>query len=162
MTTSNLTSRQRSAVVLLRIFIGWHFLYEGVIKLFNANWTAKYYLLSSEGFASPLFSWLAGDGMIGFINTMNILCLIVVGLALLIGMFEKLGAIVGIALLLLYYLAHPAFPGLEQAGTEGSYFLVNKNLIEAAALYVLYLMPTGAYFGIQGLFKSNSLKTSNA
>ena len=161
MTTQNLTNKQKSALVLMRIFIGWHFLYEGVIKLFNANWTAKYYLLSAEGFAKPIFTSLAGDGMIGLVDTMNIICLIVVGLALLLGIFERLGAIVGIVLLLLYYFAHPAFPGLNQAGTEGSYFLVNKNLIEAAALYVIYLIPTGYYFGLSGMIWPTSIKTSN-
>ncbi len=156
MSMDPLHKRQLNALVLLRIFIGWHFLYEGVIKLFNANWTAKFYLLSSEGFAKPLFTWLAGDGMIGIVDFLNIACLVFVGLALILGYLEKLGAWLGIGLLLMYYLAHPAFPGLQQAGTEGSYFIINKNLIEAAALYVLFLLPTGDYFGIKRFIRSNS------
>ena len=80
----------------------------------------------------------------------------VVGLSLLLGYFERIGSVFGICLLLMYYLAHPALPGASQAGTEGSYWIINKNLIEAAALFVLYQMPTGTYFGLQSL-KKNSL-----
>lgn len=156
----NLRKTQLNALVFLRIVIGWHFLYEGVVKLFNANWTAKYYLLSSEGFAKPIFTWLASDAMIGIVDFLNIACLVVVGLALTLGMFERLGAIIGIGLLIMYYFAHPAFPGLDQAGTEGSYFLVNKNLIEAVALYLLFLIPTGYYFGIKRLRENTSIQTA--
>lgn len=159
MTTDNFEKNQRSAIVLLRMLIGWHFLYEAVVKIFNPNWTSKYYLLSAESFTKPFFTWLAGDGLIGMVDFLNILALVIVGITLVLGIFERMGAIVGILLLLLYYFAHPAFPGASQAGTEGSYFLVNKNLIEAAALYVIYLCPTGQYFGLRGFFSPASLKT---
>jgi thiosulfate dehydrogenase [quinone] large subunit len=161
MNTDNFHSNQRSALTLLRLLIGWHFLYEAAVKIFNPNWTAKYYLLSAESFTKPFFTWLAGDGLIGMVDFMNILILAIVGLTLVLGVFERLGALLGIVLLLLYYFAHPAFPGASQAGTEGSYFLINKNLIEAAALYVIYLCPTGQYFGLRGLMSPASLKTSN-
>ena len=59
----------------------------------------------------------------------------------------------------MYYLAHPALPGSSQVGTEGSYWIINKNLIEAAALYVLYNIPTSTYFGLNLLKKKNSLIT---
>jgi thiosulfate dehydrogenase (quinone) large subunit len=148
-----------NAVVLMRLLIGWHFLYEGVIKLFNPHWTSKAYMLSAQGFGKPLFTWLGSDSMIGIVDTVNILCLIVVGVTLLLGYLERFGSLVGIVLLLLYYLAHPAFPGMDQTGTEGSYYIINKNLIEAAALYVIYLIPTAHYFGLKGFVKPASLQT---
>jgi thiosulfate dehydrogenase [quinone] large subunit len=152
-----LETKQYTALAMLRFFIGWHFLYEGVIKLFNPNWTAAGYMMSAEGFAKPFFQWLGRDTLIGTIDFLNILCLVFVGLALVIGFWEKLAAVAGIGLLVLYYLAHPAFPGLDQVGTEGSYYIINKNLIEAAALYVIYLFPTGQYFGIKRLIKPSSV-----
>jgi len=158
---NNLQANQQKGLVIMRLFIGWHFLYEGVIKLFNPNWTSKFYLLSAEGFTKPLFTWLASDGVVGVIDMLNVLALVIVGLSLILGLSERVGAIIGIGLLILYYCAHPAFPGLEQAGTEGSYFLINKNLIEAAALYVIYLCPTGHYFGLRGLLNRRSLGATN-
>jgi len=37
---------------------------------------------------------------------------------------------------------------------EGSYIIVNKNLIEAGALYVLYLFPTSQLIGLDRLILS--------
>ena len=153
MTKNELHQKQRTAIIILRLLIGWHFLYEGAIKLFNPNWTAKAYMMSAQGPTKSIFAWLGSDSLIGIVDFLNILCLILVGITLILGIWERLGALVGIGLLLLYYLAHPAFPGLSQAGTEGSYFIINKNLIEAAALYVIYLLPTAQYFGISRLIR---------
>ena len=50
-------------LVLLRILIGWHFLYEGVIKAYNPSWTSRGYLLSAS-ILKPFFNWLAGDSLI--------------------------------------------------------------------------------------------------
>ena len=155
MTIDNFQIGQKNALVLMRIFIGWHFLYEGIIKLFDPSWTARGYLASSEGFMSSFFVWLSSDSMINIVDLINIFLLVVVGLTLLLGFMERLGAMWGAVLLIFYYLAHPAFPGLNQAGTEGSYWIINKNLIEAAALYVVYKFPTESYFGLSKLFRSN-------
>jgi thiosulfate dehydrogenase [quinone] large subunit len=154
MNTASFSKGSINAIVLMRIFIGWHFLYEGVLKLYNPGWTSKAYLMSAELIA-PVFRWMASDSMIGIIDYFNIFCLLIVGFTLVLGYYEKLGAVFGVGLLLLYYLAHPAIPGASQIGTEGSYWIINKNLIEAAGLYIIYQIPTGVYFGL-GIFKKSS------
>ena len=139
----------------MRLFIGWHFLYEGLVKLFNPGWTAKGYLLSSEGFLSPLFRWLGESSLLAASDWITTLVLIGVGLCLTLGYWEKQAGIAGMALLALFYLAHPAWPGLPMTGpVEGNYFIVNKNLIEIAALGVLAYFPTGHLAGLGVLFKS--------
>lgn len=151
MNTQKLTSVQGSALVLLRIFIGWHFLYEGVIKAYNPSWTSKGYLLSAS-VLKPFFAWLASESLVSTIDILNIAGLIAVGVSLLIGVKVRWGCIAGILLLALYYLAHPPFPGLPQGPAEGSYWVVNKNLIEMAALFVIYQFPLTTLFGFEGLF----------
>lgn len=151
-----LSNRQNNAVVLFRLLIGWHFFYEGITKLYNPSWTAKAYLNSSSGPFKWFFEMLSGDGIIGIIDYLNILGLAGIGLALILGFWDKWASIAGIILLLFYYFSQPPFPGLAQIGTEGNYFLVNKNLIEAAGLYVIYCFPTSQYFGIQKLFGSSN------
>ncbi len=149
-----------SAITLLRVLIGWHFLYEGVLKFYNPSWSAKAYLVSAETLTG-FYQLLAGDTLIGIIDAANIIVLILVGLTLILGLFEKQGALLGIILLLLYYLAHPAFMNSTQLGAEGNYWIVNKNLIEAAALFVLYMIPTGSFFGLGIFWKSSThLKTT--
>lgn len=153
MKENSLSNGQLNVLVLLRIFIGWHFLYEGVIKFYNPSWTAKGYLLSSEGIFQPFFTMLADDSIIGFIDGINIAILLMVGVCLILGIMVRNASLSGALLLLLYYLSHPALPGFQQGPSEGSYWIVNKNLIETAALLVLMYFPTEHYFSIKLLFR---------
>lgn len=159
MNISKLTKVQGFVLVLLRILIGWHFLYEGVIKAYNPSWTSRGYLLSAS-ILKPFFTWLAGDSRIAVIDDLNIIALIAVGISLLIGIKVKWGCIGGVLLLLLYYFAHPPLPGLPQGPSEGSYWIVNKNLIEMAALFVVYQFPLTSVFGLEILFTKNKVVTS--
>ncbi len=158
MDTLKLSAGQRYGLVLLRVFIGWHFLYEGVLKLYNPSWTSKGYLLSAS-ILKPFFIWLADASRISIIDTLNIVGLIAVGASLLIGLKVRWGCIGGILLLLLYYLAHPPFTSLPQGPSEGSYWIVNKNLIEMVALYVIYQFPLTSSFGIENLFSKKKVNT---
>ncbi len=153
----------KDSVVLLRIFIGWHFLYEGIIKLYNPEWTSFGYLASAQGPLKSIFSALTNEAVIGWVDALNMTALIVVGVTLILGIYEKIGAFVGIGLLALYYLAHPSFPWLMQVNVEGSYWFVNKNLIELVACLIIYQFPTGQYFGLKRIFnkKIETTKTEN-
>ncbi|MDV7394271.1 hypothetical protein RZS08_23015, partial [Arthrospira platensis SPKY1] len=63
-------------------------------------------------------------------------------------------AFAGMALLGLYYLSHPAWPGLDYIfPSDGSYFIINKTLIELFALYVVFAWPTDHILGLERLFK---------
>lgn len=160
MKSNELSSGQTTSLILLRILIGWHFLYEGVLKLYNPAWTSKGYLLSAS-FLKPFFTWITGDSILGVVDTLNIVGLIGVGLGLLAGFKIKWACVGGVLLLALYYLAHPPFPGLEQGPAEGSYWIVNKNLIELAALIVLYQFPVYTSFGIERIFSRNKPESAN-
>jgi thiosulfate dehydrogenase [quinone] large subunit len=158
MTTQKLSAVQGNTLVLLRVLIGWHFLYEGVIKAYNPSWTAKGYLLSAS-VLKPFFTWLASESLISTIDFLNIAGLIAVGMSLLLGLKVRWGCIGGILLLAFYYLAHPPFSSLPQGPAEGSYWVVNKNLIEMAALFVIYQFPLTSVFGLEGLFSKEKVKT---
>lgn len=159
MNSPNLSPVQRYTLVLLRILIGWHFLYEGIIKAYNPSWTSKGYLLSAS-ILKPVFAWLASDSFISIIDNLNIIGLIAVGISLMLGVKVRWGCIAGVLLLLLYYLAHPPFPGLPQGPAEGSYWIVNKNLIEMAALFVIYQFPLSKVFGLEIFFSKNKVNTA--
>lgn len=107
------------------------------------------------------FQWLASESMISVVDTLNIAALILVGIGLIVGFKTKWVSVIGIGLLLLYYFAHPPFPGYAQGPSEGSYWLVNKNLIEAAALLVVFLFPTENAFGIGRLFTKKKMEPAH-
>ena len=143
-------------LTFLRILVGWHFLYEGIVKLFNPSWSASAYLLESTWWFAGIFKALATDQfLLPIVNFLNTWGLILIGLGLFFGLFTRLAAWSGAGLLLLYYLAHPPFTGLIEGSTvEGSYIWVNKNLIEMVALVLLSIVPIQWMFGADHLIQN--------
>lgn len=143
------------SLVTLRVLIGWHFLYEGLIKLVNPDWSAVGFLLDSQGvFAKMFISMASNPEMLNVIDILNTWGLILVGLGLIMGVLNKYATWGGIALLALYFLSHPPMVGFKfSAPSEGSYLWVNKNLIEMCAIFVLYLFPTSHIIGIDRFLK---------
>ena len=147
---------------ILRIVIGWHFLYEGIIKLFIPDWSAEAYLRGSYGFLSGFFHWLAFDpGLLNIVNFLNIWGMILIGIGLFLGIFIRISSIAGIALLLLYYFAYPPFgSSVFSVSSEGHYWIINRNLIEALILVIIYFWPAKVYSleKFIGYFKNKSKK----
>ncbi|MBE0638057.1 MAG: DoxX family membrane protein [Bacteroidales bacterium] len=142
-----------TALVLLRLAIGWHFFYEGMVKVLTPSWTSKAYLLDSGGFAKPFFEWIAQNPTLLSINdVVNAWVLSLVGFFLLLGFKVRPAALAGMILLGLYYLSHPAWPGIEYLfPSDGSYFVINKTLIELAAMLVIFAFPTAHIIGLERL-----------
>jgi thiosulfate dehydrogenase [quinone] large subunit len=144
---------QLTALVALRILIGWHFFYEGLAKLLNPYWTSAGYLSESKWWFSDLFiSLAASPGTLGVIDFLNSWGLVAIGVGLMLGCLTRAATIAGIVLLFLYYIAAPPFVGYVYAmPAEGAYLVVNKVLIELAALVVLLAFPTGTLVGLDRL-----------
>lgn len=142
-------------LVALRVAIGWHFMYEGVAKLLQDNWTAYSFLIDSEGVFSNLFRNMANNPTIlGIVDQLNMWGLTLIGFALIVGVFSRFAKLAGILLLLFYYLAQPPLMMAEYLlPGEGSYLWVNKNLIELLALGVLYVFPTAHIVGIDRVLR---------
>ncbi len=138
------------AIVLLRVAIGWHFLYEGVAKLQKPDWTAAGYLQQSRGVLAGLFKWMAGNpNVLEVVNPLNMWGLTLIGLGLILGCFTRLSAAAGMLIVLLFYLANPPFVGyFYSIPTEGNYLIVNKNLVEIAALAVVFFTGSGRVAGL--------------
>jgi thiosulfate dehydrogenase (quinone) large subunit len=145
-------------LVILRIAIGWHLLYEGIIKLLNPNWSSVGYLMDSKGWFSGIFHSIAGNpDVLQVADFLNVWGLILIGLGLILGLFTRLSCYAGIALLALYYLSHPPLLNAVYAiPSEGNYMLVNKNLIELITLGVLLLFPTSRIIGLDRFVFGNS------
>jgi thiosulfate dehydrogenase [quinone] large subunit len=150
---SGYSTWQTIALVALRILIGWHFLYEGAIKLFDPEWSSSWYLLDSQGLFSGFFYSLTfNQTLLRIVDLINIWTLILIGLGLILGFFTRLSIISGIILLSLYYLSHPPLPAFEYLlPFEGHYLIVDKNLIEIFAMVIILVFPAGHIIGIDRL-----------
>jgi thiosulfate dehydrogenase [quinone] large subunit len=153
-----LSMAQQVGLVLLRTLIGWHFAYEGYFKLMRpawgpdgaplAAWTSAGYLRGATGPFASLFHYLAGSPWLPWIDVLVAAALLVAGLSLMLGLFTDAGAVIGLALLALFYVSLPPTSGVPQPGTEGAYLFVNKNLVEAGGLLVVLLFGTGRIAGL--------------
>ena len=143
-------------LALLRIVIGWHFLYEGLVKLINPSWTARPFLEGSRWIFGDLFRWMiSGDTGMWIIDNVNAYGLTIIGIALILGVFTRVALWSGITLLFMYYLAYPPFGGFSYgAPSEGSYLIVNKNLIELFAMILLAVTGSGQFFSLDMLRKN--------
>ena len=84
MKKTDLSNYQLTFLVLLRWLIGWHLLYEGLVKLTNPAWSSKAYLASAEGLFAGFFHTLAqSEGLLRFVDYMNMWGLAVIGFCLI-------------------------------------------------------------------------------
>jgi len=162
---SRLSRAQTVILLILRIAIGWHFLYEGTAKLLIPGWSSAPYLHTARGIFAGIFHGMAADpGVLRVVDLVNIWGLILVGLALMLGAFTRVASIVGIGFLLLYYMAHPPLIVTDlRVPVEGHYlFPVDKNLVELLALGFLLFIPSRLLPGLDRLFSSMKSKVPEA
>ena len=77
-----------------------------------------------------------------------------IGVLLVLGLFTRVAACGGIALVLLFYLCNPPFVGyFYSIPSEGSYLIVNKNLVEVFALVVILLTRSGLFAGLDRIVR---------
>jgi len=146
MKPNNLNFYNRLFITILRVAIGWHFLYEGLSKILQGNWTASGFLLNTSGFLSGFYHWIASSpAILGTTDILNMWGLLFIGLALFIGLFSRFASLSGILLLTLYYFAYPPFGNPMLNAADGHLFIVDKLFIEAAALLFLFFYREKGY-----------------
>lgn len=142
--STNYTKTQLYLLTALRVIIGYHFLNEGLNKLFANTWSSGGFLIQSNWIFSDLFIAIANSPTLIYVSDfLNIWGQILIGLGLMLGFFSRYAAFAGATLLLLYYVALPPF--LE------SYTFVDRNLLELIGLLITALFQTSHIIGLDGL-----------
>ena len=143
----------KTIITIIRAAIGWHFLYEGFIKLFADEWSAASYLNNTHGFLSGFYHWLAAAPLrMEIVDFLNIWGLILIGLALFIGLCARWASLAGALLLTLYYFAYPPF-GISLLGGDGTVYIINTLFIEGAILVFFFFFKEKGY-GLDNLVQS--------
>src|SRR3989304_4825167 len=83
-----MTKSQKLSLFLLRVSIGWLFLYAGLSKLMKGNWSAAGYLNSAKTFPD-LYHWFASPGILPVINFLNEYGQILIGISLILGILVR-------------------------------------------------------------------------
>ncbi|HEV8202864.1 MAG TPA: hypothetical protein VGP98_01430 [Pyrinomonadaceae bacterium] len=154
-----LVNRSQSvALIVLRTLIGWHFLYEAYFKIMSpawsrsggplTPWSSAGYLQGASGPLGGIFHRLVNAGWTVWLDRGVKVALLVSGLSVILGLFTRVGLWLGLAMLALFYLLYVPTLGIPQPNNEGTYLIVNKTLIEAAAVAVLLMFDTGRIAGL--------------
>lgn len=143
---ANYSNIQLYLLLALRIIIGYHFLYEGLNKLFADSWSSGGFLIQSNWIFSDLFIAIANSPtLVAISDVLNIWGQIFIGLGLILGLFSTTAAICGALLMFLYYVAIPPF-------VENLLF-IDKNLLEFLAFLIIAVFPTSKIIGIDLLIR---------
>ena len=87
------------------------------------------------------------------VNPLNMWGLAFIGLGLILGCFTRLASAAGMIVIGVYYLCNPLLVGyFYSIPMEGNYLVINKNLVEMAALFVILVTNSGRHMGLDRIF----------
>lgn len=138
-----MTQFQKSSLFFLRITLGWMFFYAGITKVLNPQWSASGYLQGAKTFAG-FYQWLLQPDVLPIVNFVNEWGLTLLGIALILGVFVRVGSLLGSLLMLMYY-----FPILQFPYPNVHSYLVDEHIIYIAALLFLAAMRAGRIWGLE-------------
>lgn len=127
----------------MRVSIGWMFFYAGITKVIDPTWSAAGYLKGAKTFTG-FYQWLTTPDLLPLTNFINEWALTLLGVALLLGVFVRLGGVLGSVLMFLYYL-----PILQFPYPNAHAFIVDEHIIYIAALLVLASFRAGRAWGLE-------------
>lgn len=142
---SIMTRHQQISFTLLRLALASLFLYSSISKLIEGHWTSAGLLNHATTFPE-LFTWFASPANIGWVDASNIYGQLLLGVALLLGVFLPVAALAGTLLMAMYYTAQLHFP---YAGSGTTSLLIDQHVIISLSLFVLWFVDAGRYYGLK-------------
>lgn len=140
-----MNTAQKFILFLLRISIGWLIFYAGITKVLNPGWSAEGFLRGAKTF-SGFYQWLTTPEILQIVNFLNAWGVMLIGVSLILGIFVRFSATLGVVVMALYYFPILVFP---YAG-EHSY-LVDEHVIYALVLTLLASSAASKAWSIRGI-----------
>lgn len=138
------TNFQRALIVLMRLSIGWVFLYAGINQVPDPNWSAAGFLSGAKTFPA-FYNMVATPPLLPIANAVIPWLHLLIGLAVISGLFFRLAASGATALFILYYLPRLDFP---MVGPHE--YIVEYHLVYAMLTIYLIAIGAGRVFGLDG------------
>ena len=126
--------------------MGWLFLYAGITKVLNPDWSAAGYMKSAK-ILPELYQWLASPTVLPITNFVNEWALTLLGVSLILGIGVRLSSMLGAVLMLLYWLPL----GLPMQNPHS--YIVDEHIIYAASLLVLGSLHTENIWGLEPVIR---------
>ncbi len=129
-------------LLMLRLGMGWFFIYDGYMKFTSATWSILP-TISGSHILPNIYNMLATQPALGILNQWYPILLVVAGSMMLTGLWMRIGSTLAIALLIFTYLPTVHFPFV---GTE--YYIVSPNIIYILVVTTLAWMNADQFWGL--------------
>jgi thiosulfate dehydrogenase [quinone] large subunit len=153
------TPATRTLVLLLRLALAWVFIYAASHQVFVENFSIVGFLKSTKTF-HDFFALFTGPVIAPIVSFLVAYGHLLIGLSLLTGLLVRVSSAFGIALMLMYWLAHMDFPYISDPNS----LLVDSHIVYALVLGLLIATHAGHILGLDGwlsrhenLFRGNKL-----
>ncbi len=143
----NKVKGKKITLFIIRISMGWMFLYAGITKILDSSWSAQFYLKSANTF--PWFyNFLMNSDVLPFVNFVNKWGLFLLGISFVLGIFIRFSSVLGAILMLLYYFPVCKFPYV------GDYnFVIDEHIIYILLFVLFYFSSKDLYFSLDNKIK---------
>ncbi len=118
------TNAERTLVVVFRLLMAWTFIYAASHQAFEANFSVVGFLSSTKTFHG-FFTIFTAPSIAPVVSFLVAWGHLLIGLSLLVGLMVRLSAVFGIALLMMYWMAHMDWPFIENKNN----FIVDYHVV---------------------------------
>ncbi len=150
------------SVLSLRLVMAYIFLSAGVQKLLDPTWTAEGFLVHAVPEGNPLgpmFTAMA-EGWLFLIDPLNVFGQILIGLALLFGVFVRVAVFFGALMMLMYWLTQFE-AGLLAGLPVANGYVVTYHLVYALILFGLGAVGAGRILGLDASLEDSDAVRQN-
>lgn len=140
------TSFQRGIVLVLRVALGWVFLWAGIRQVFLiSNWSALEFLQGAKTF-KDFYAFFAAPAVVPTISVLVKWGHLLLGISLILGVLVRVGGSVGAVLVMLYYFPRVEFPYVGGMAN----LIVEYHVVLALILVYLVSVGAGRIYGLDG------------
>jgi thiosulfate dehydrogenase (quinone) large subunit len=133
---------ERNLVLVFRLLMAWTFIYAASHQAFT-DFSVVGFLKSTKTF-HDLFAVFTAPAIAPIVSFLVAWGHLLIGLSLLFGMMVRVSAVCGIALLLMYWMAHMDFPYIENKNN----FLIDYHIVYSVVLIYLFVKRAGHVWGL--------------
>jgi thiosulfate dehydrogenase [quinone] large subunit len=135
-------------IVLLRMVIGWIFLYQGIIAFTSPGWSLVPFIQPAHTFPE-FYNAVLQAPILTYATYAVKIFYVVLGVLLMIGVAVRLASFFGVLLMLFFYFPLLNFPYLRDGG-----YIVDYHIVYALILmYFLFAHSHG--HNLKSIFKSS-------
>jgi thiosulfate dehydrogenase (quinone) large subunit len=146
----------RGVIFILRILMGWTFLYAGLWQIRDNYDTAGF--LNHVVTFHDFFAVFAKPAVLPYTDFLVKWGHLLIGLSLISGLLVRVSGPFAILLMITYYFAHMEFPYVENKFN----YIVDYHLVYATVLVFLIAHRAGHVWGLDGLAQRMNLFAGNS